>query len=222
MRQVREHSQPLGDDVVALSALYVRNEANTARVVIERRMVEPSVLLSLRMLVFDVLFLTELADRLRFRVSEAGFFCETGPCSDGWPAVPERTKQQRKPWFGSEFAIDDVVVRVDLMGACCIGRNPEARAVLIMGVSGGGKSTIESCVAQRLGWSVLDAGVSQGRSPSHRLQARTDHFLNSVLLDSQFDALEEPEGSFAVDVAQEPSAIVDTIVEEIQSGLNRL
>lgn len=170
-------------------------------------------------------------------------------------------------------------------GARRITRMSEVRSLVIMGVSGSGKSTIGSAVAQRLGWSFLDADdfhpadnvakMSAGepltdadRTPwlnilrdvvhsrleggesivlacsalklgfrdrllesngamlvylkgdrdliDSRLKSRRDHFMNSVLLDSQFEALEEPEKAFTMDVGQKASAIVDAIVDEIR------
>jgi len=48
-----------------------------------------------------------------------------------------------------------------------------------------------------------------------RLQRRQDHFMNPKLLQSQFEALEEPEGVLTIDVAQEPAVIVDLIKREL-------
>jgi gluconokinase len=44
-----------------------------------------------------------------------------------------------------------------------------------------------------------------------RLQARQGHFMPADLLASQFATLEEPQGVFTVDVAQEPDVIVERI-----------
>jgi gluconokinase len=44
-----------------------------------------------------------------------------------------------------------------------------------------------------------------------RLRQRRDHFMNPLLLDSQFEALEEPEGAITVDVAASPAEIVRSI-----------
>ena len=48
-----------------------------------------------------------------------------------------------------------------------------------------------------------------------RLRARTNHFMNVEMLDSQFDALEEPDEAMVVD-ADEPAS---TIVDRVLSGL---
>jgi gluconokinase len=44
-----------------------------------------------------------------------------------------------------------------------------------------------------------------------RLQERQGHFMKADLLVSQFATLEEPEGVPAIDIAQEPGAIVECI-----------
>ena len=41
-----------------------------------------------------------------------------------------------------------------------------------------------------------------------RLKKRTGHFMNPVLIESQFDALEEPKGALQVDAGLTPAAIV--------------
>jgi gluconokinase len=48
-----------------------------------------------------------------------------------------------------------------------------------------------------------------------RLLSRKGHFMKADLLTSQFDTLEEPEGVFAIDIAQEPAVIVDEIKQQL-------
>ncbi len=48
-----------------------------------------------------------------------------------------------------------------------------------------------------------------------RLRERQGHFMNPNLLQSQFEALEEPAGVLTVDVSQEPAVIVDLIKHEL-------
>jgi gluconokinase len=50
---------------------------------------------------------------------------------------------------------------------------------------------------------------------ARRLTTREGHFMPPALLDSQFAALEEPEGELTVDAAQPPEQLVD----EIRSAL---
>ena len=49
-----------------------------------------------------------------------------------------------------------------------------------------------------------------------RLAKRKDHFMNSGLLDSQFDTLEEPTESFVADISQEPGQIVEALVRQLR------
>ena len=49
-----------------------------------------------------------------------------------------------------------------------------------------------------------------------RLNARRGHYMNPALLDSQFEALEEPERAWQVDISSSP----DEIVKAIKSYLN--
>lgn len=49
-----------------------------------------------------------------------------------------------------------------------------------------------------------------------RMQTRTDHYMQSNLLKSQFDALEEPSDALVVDIGQEPGAICDFILSKLQ------
>src|SRR5262245_39229416 len=48
-----------------------------------------------------------------------------------------------------------------------------------------------------------------------RLQKRQGHFMNADLLASQFATLEEPKGMPAIDIAQEPKAIVERIKQAV-------
>lgn len=49
-----------------------------------------------------------------------------------------------------------------------------------------------------------------------RLQTRLNHFMSAKLLQTQFDALEEPIDAFTVDISQSVEAIVQEIREKIQ------
>ena len=50
-----------------------------------------------------------------------------------------------------------------------------------------------------------------------RIQSRSEHFMNSNLLKSQFDTLEEPENAIIIDVSLAPEAIVEEILQAIYS-----
>lgn len=154
--------------------------------------------------------------------------------------------------------------------------------IIVMGVSGSGKSTIGQKLAERLQWQFSDADdfhspanlakMSQGialtdedRQPwleslqgaiahrlethsnvvlacsllkhsyrtlmvqdphqivlvylkgpltmiQQRLEQRQNHFMKAVLLQSQFEALEEPDNAILVDINQTPTAIVEEII----------
>ena len=49
----------------------------------------------------------------------------------------------------------------------------------------------------------------------NRLAARPGHFMSPEMLQSQFDALEEPDGSLAIDIESPPETIVDLIIESL-------
>ena len=44
-----------------------------------------------------------------------------------------------------------------------------------------------------------------------RLRARSDHYMNPDLLDSQFETLEEPNDALQIDIGSSPDAIVEII-----------
>lgn len=48
-----------------------------------------------------------------------------------------------------------------------------------------------------------------------RLRARPGHFMPESLIDSQFAALETPEGAVSIDIDQPVDAIVSTIIREL-------
>jgi len=51
-----------------------------------------------------------------------------------------------------------------------------------------------------------------------RMQDRPGHYMKPEMLRSQFDALEEPEDAWVVDVAQTPEQIVEDILGLMESG----
>ena len=50
-----------------------------------------------------------------------------------------------------------------------------------------------------------------------RLQSREGHFMSTSLLQSQFDALEEPDEAIVVDATLEPERVLDTIMEQLNA-----
>ena len=48
-----------------------------------------------------------------------------------------------------------------------------------------------------------------------RLRARSDHYMNPNLLDSQFETLEEPDDALQIDIGSSPDAIVEIIRQRL-------
>ena len=48
-----------------------------------------------------------------------------------------------------------------------------------------------------------------------RMEARKQHFMNSNLVKSQFEALEVPEYGIHIDVSNDPDTIISTIISKI-------
>jgi gluconokinase len=63
-----------------------------------------------------------------------------------------------------------------------------------------------------LKWVYLKGSHALFRS---RLQQRTAHFMKANMLESQFDALEEPSNAIIVDAASSPEVIVERILQQI-------
>lgn len=51
-----------------------------------------------------------------------------------------------------------------------------------------------------------------------RMEKRSDHFMPSALLKSQFDTLETPANAITIDIGNKPSAMVDEIIEKLENG----
>lgn len=51
-----------------------------------------------------------------------------------------------------------------------------------------------------------------------RMQGREEHYMKPGMLQSQFEALEEPDGVLTVDIALPPDKIVQMIVEQLNYG----
>lgn len=65
-------------------------------------------------------------------------------------------------------------------------------------------------------WIYLKGDVAVIRK---RLQGRKDHFVGQGLLESQFEALEEPQNALFVDIRKEPDTIVKQLVEALKGTL---
>jgi gluconokinase len=111
--------------------------------------------------------------------------------------------------------------------------------ILLMGVSGSGKTTVGQLLASQLGWEFADgddyhpaANVEKMRNGipltdadralrgtpellRGRLRARVGHFMTERMLESQLAALEEPEDAVVVDVDRSPAEIVAEILARL-------
>ena len=103
--------------------------------------------------------------------------------------------------------------------------------VILMGVSGCGKTTIGQVLSRKLGWPLLDAdefhsaasiekmrnGIALDDADRKRLEARKGHYMKAGLLESQFAALEEPEDALRVDIDDSPDSIADLILRRLRA-----
>src|SRR5690606_25465411 len=54
-----------------------------------------------------------------------------------------------------------------------------------------------------------------------RLESRKGHFMNPLLLDSQFETLEKPDYGLAISIAQDPTSIVNEILLNLEPRQNQ-
>ena len=88
-----------------------------------------------------------------------------------------------------------------------------------------GRNAVVACSALREAYRdyllrqspVVDLVFLQGRRDTilERMEKRSDHFMPADLLDSQFEALEEPRHAVVADVAKSPEEIVEHIVQQL-------
>ncbi len=84
-----------------------------------------------------------------------------------------------------------------------------------------GRSAVIACSALKASYRIALGGALEGvrfvlldgprRLLAERLHARTDHFMNPDLLDSQLATLERPAGALVIDIALTPSEQVAAI-----------
>lgn len=116
------------------------------------------------------------------------------------------TDQDRWPWLRSlhDFIHERLIVGAPAVVACS-ALKAKYRSILMDGNQGA-----------QLVYLKGDRSLIQ-----RRLQERTDHFFDATLLDSQFEALEEPDPSEAliVPIDQPIDAIVDTIKQAVTNNV---
>ena len=96
---------------------------------------------------------------------------------------------------------------------------------LIQGILSSGRNAVVACSALKQSYRdqiVVDpASVKivylkgSQRLIAERLAGRPGHFMNPALLQSQFDALQEPVDAIVVDVSAAPKVIVDAIKSQL-------
>ena len=110
----------------------------------------------------------------------------------------------RGPWLSAIHArIADAFKRSVNLVVACSALKQKYRDVLGRGVA--------------IEWVYLKGSKDLLRS---RLQQRPSHFMKADMLDSQFDALEEPSNAIAIDVAASPDLIVERILWRLSLGVD--
>jgi gluconokinase len=110
------------------------------------------------------------------------------------------TDDDRAPWLlRLREAIDDSLVKVQPAVLACSALKDSYRHQLLF----------DSRV--QLVYLKGDASLI-----AKRLSERQGHYMNPALLESQFEALEEPQNSFTICIAASPRAIVAAIKEHFQ------
>jgi gluconokinase len=114
-------------------------------------------------------------------------------------AIP-LTDSDRAPWLSAvrERIVEAAARQQNLVVACSALKNAY-RTFLARGVP--------------VVWTYLKGRPDVFRD---RLKRRTGHFMNAALLQSQFDALEEPTDAIVVDAVQRPETIADEVLAEIR------
>ncbi len=139
-----------------------------------------------------------LADRLGWVFLEADDFHSPGNKQKMHGGVP-LTEADRLPWLQ---AIHAELQAQDKQGKnvvlACSALREEYRKILMQG--------LDVRLIYLRGSRELIAG---------RLRRRLDHFAGEAILDDQFAVLEEPHNALVVDIAENPTKIVDEILRKI-------
>ena len=75
------------------------------------------------------------------------------------------------------------------------------------------RNTLSSGITEQIAFIYLKGTFEQVKN---RLEGRKGHFMSSSLLQSQFDALEEPEDAIAVSIELSPEKIIKAIQNDLQ------
>jgi gluconokinase len=136
----------------------------------------------------------ELAARLRWKFFDADDFHPAANVEKMKTGIP-LDDGDRKPWLESlQRLIRDCLAKQESAVLACSALKKNYRDSLL--------------IDERVRLVYLKGDY---RLINERLRARTDHYMNPGLLDSQFETLEEPEDALHINVKSPPDTIVDVI-----------
>src|SRR5258708_29350811 len=108
------------------------------------------------------------------------------------------TDADRAPWILAVRAVIEAMISAGVSGVgACSALKQSYREQLVSGLDAASVKFVYLKGSKEL--------------ISRRLAGRSGHFMNPMLLQSQFDTLEEPDDAIVVDVSSTPEEIVDCI-----------
>lgn len=143
----------------------------------------------------------KLAESLGWKYFDADDFHSTANVGKMRSGVP-LTDEDRKPWLESlRRLIQNSLANNEPAILACSALKQSYREVLL--------------VDERVKFVYLKGDYNLIKK---RLTARSNHYMNPSLLDSQFQTLEEPEGVLKVEIQHSPDEIVEIIKTELNLG----
>ncbi|HEU5237985.1 MAG TPA: gluconokinase [Pyrinomonadaceae bacterium] len=143
----------------------------------------------------------KLAESLGWKYFDADDFHSTANVGKMRSGVP-LTDEDRKPWLESlRRLIQNSLANNEPAILACSALKQSYREVLL--------------VDDRVKFVYLKGDYNLIKK---RLTARSNHYMNPSLLDSQFQTLEEPEGVLKVEIQHSPDEIVEIIKAELNLG----
>jgi carbohydrate kinase (thermoresistant glucokinase family) len=112
------------------------------------------------------------------------------------------TDEDRWPWLANinRFVIDKIMVN-DIIMVCSALKQSY-------------RDELNKTIEKKCSWIFLRGDYD---TINNRLKGRTDHYMPSTLLQSQFDALEVPEDVISVDISHPPEMIVEDIISKLKN-----
>jgi gluconokinase len=142
---------------------------------------------------------TMLADAMRCAFLDADSLHTAANIAEMSRGIP-LTDADRAPWLAAIHArLLDSFFRGECLVVACSALKQAYRMVLAEGVP--------------ITWVYLKGPAALIQS---RLQQRTGHYMQSAMLASQFDVLEEPSDALVVDISQPPATIVTQIIVRLR------